>query len=192
MNLSKKIIKPKLGLLQLAKQLGSVSKVCIVHPDKKNVIPMCPEAIQNEDGVTKNDCKRNACKRFLKNFRREHPHLKAILTGDGLTSNAPYIRIIEEFGLKYILGAKPGDHEYLFEQLDSNEKTVDYEIRTEDGCYHQFRYLNGVALNKSNQDVKVNVLEYRQTNAKGKEMNFSWVTNIKITNENVLAITRGG
>ncbi|MFY9716098.1 MAG: IS481 family transposase, partial [Candidatus Rhabdochlamydia sp.] len=28
MNLSQKIIKPKLGLFQLAKQLGSVSKAC--------------------------------------------------------------------------------------------------------------------------------------------------------------------
>jgi hypothetical protein len=62
---------------------------CIVHPDIRNVIPLCPEAIFNEDGNTKNDCERNACKRFLENFRREHPHLKAIMTGDGLTSSAP-------------------------------------------------------------------------------------------------------
>src|SRR5262249_5607603 len=55
---------------------------CIVHPDKKNVIPLCPEVILNPDGSSKNDCERNACKRFLENFRREHPHLKAILTED--------------------------------------------------------------------------------------------------------------
>lgn len=165
---------------------------CIVHPDKRNVVPLCPEAIRNEDGASKNDCERNACKRFLENFRREHPHLKAILVGDGLASTAPYIRMIEAFGLKYILGAKPGDHEYLFEQLEVSKKTVYHEIRTEDGSYHQFRFLNGVALNKSNQDIKVHVLEYRQTDAKGREKNFSWVTNIGITIENVLTITKGG
>ena len=76
---------------------------CIVHPDKRNVIPLCPEAILNEDGSAKNDCERNACKRFLENFPREHPHLKAILTGDGLTSSAPYIRMVEAFRLKYAL-----------------------------------------------------------------------------------------
>jgi hypothetical protein len=164
----------------------------IVHPDQKNVIPLCPEVILNEDGSTKNDCERNACKRFLENFRREHPHLKAILTGDGLASSAPYIRMIDAANLKYILGEKPGDHQFLFEQLESSEKSTYYEVKTEDDYYHQFRFLNEVFLNKSNQDVIVNVLEYRQTDPKGKETNFSWVTNIKITQSNVFTIMRGG
>lgn len=166
--------------------------VCIVHPNKKNVIPLCPEVILNRDGGTKNDCERNACKRFLENFRREHPHLKAILIEDGLSSTAPHIRMIEEHCLLYILGAKPGDHEFLFGQLEENKAVIYHEITTDDGNYHQFRFLNGASLNKSNQDVKVNVIEYRLTNAKGKEMNFSWVTNIKVSTTNVLKLTQGG
>lgn len=165
---------------------------CIVHPDKGNVIPLCPEVILNEDGQSKNDCERNACKRFLENFRREHPHLKAILLEDGLASNAPNIRLIEEQNMLYILGAKPGDHQFLFSQLDSHAGTTYHELSTEDGNYHQFRFLNNVALNQSNQDVKVNVLEYRVTNFKGKELNFSWVTNIKLLKTNVLKISKGG
>jgi len=146
----------------------------------------------NQDGDSKNDCERNACKRFLENFRREHPHLKAILVEDGLSSTAPHIRMIEEYGLSYILGAKPGDHAFLFEQLEASVDTVDYELRTDDGCYHQFRFLNGASLNKSNQDLKVNVLEYRCTDSKGKELNFSWVTNITISEANALKIAIGG
>jgi hypothetical protein len=165
---------------------------CIVHPDKKNVIPLCPEAILNQDGASKNDCERNACKRFLQHFRREHPHLNAILVEDGLSSTAPHIRMIEEFNLKYILGAKPGDHQFLFEQLDASEEAVYHEIKTEDGYYHQYRFLNEVALNKSNFDLKVNVLEYRQTDHKGKETTFSWVTNIKISISNVEKIAKAG
>jgi hypothetical protein len=165
---------------------------CVVHPEKRNVIPLCPEPILNQDGNTKNDCERNACKRFLENFRREHPHLKAVLTGDGLTSTAPYIRMVETFRLKYILGAKPGDHQFLFEQLESSQESIYHEIRTEDGYIHQFRFINRVSLNKSNPDVIVNVLEYRQTDHKGKETNFSWVTNIEITENNVFKIMQGG
>jgi hypothetical protein len=165
---------------------------CIVHPDKKNVIPLCPEVILNRDGNSKNDCERNACKRFLENFRREHPHLKAIIVEDGLSSTAPHIRMIEEFGLKYILGAKPGDHQFLFEQLEISEETLYHEIKTDDGYYHQFRFLNGALLNKSNPDVKVNILEYRQTDSKGKELNFSWVTNILISKINAAKIAKGG
>jgi len=165
---------------------------CVVHPDIKSVIPLCPEPILNQDGNSKNDCERNACKRFLQHFRREHPHLKAILVEDGLSSTAPHIRMIEEFNLKYILVAKPGDHQYLFDQLEKSDAAVNHEIRTEDGNYHQFRFLNNLALNKSNQDVKVNVLEYRNTNPKGKEINYSWVTNISLSIYNVLTIAKGG
>ena len=165
---------------------------CVVHPDKKNVIPLCPEIIQNRDGGSKNDCERNACKRFLENFRREHPHLKAILLEDGLASTAPNIRMIEVSSLRYILGAKPGDHEFLFEQLETSNRAIYHEITTDNGDYHQFRILNGASLNKSNQDLLVNVIEYRYTNHKGKEINFSWVTNIPVSTNNVLKIAKGG
>lgn len=90
------------------------------------------------------------------------------------------------------MGAKPRDHQSLFEQLDPSEKSSYQEMRTEDGCYYQFRFLNGISLNKSDPDVTVNILEYRQTDPKGKETNFSWVKNIKITQGKVFTIMRGG
>lgn len=166
--------------------------VCIVHPDKSNVIPLCPEIIQNGDGSVKNDCERNAAKRFIENFRREHPHLKVIIMGDGIASNAPYIRLLEEHRMKYLLGAKPGDHQFLFNAVEESENAEYYEFRDEKGVFHQFRFLNGVALNKSNPDVVVNFLEYMQTDSKGKELRFSWVTNIRITTTNVFELMRGG
>ena len=92
--------------------------VCVVHPERKNVIPLCPEPILNKDGADKNDCERNACKRFLNHFRREHPHLKGIFLADGLSSNAPNIEMLKEHNLRFILIAKPGDHGFLFEQLE--------------------------------------------------------------------------
>ncbi len=165
---------------------------CIVHPDRPNVIPLCPEIIQNGDGAAKNDCERNASKRFIEHLRREHPHLKVIILGDGIASNAPYIRLLEEHKMKYLLGAKPGDHQSLFAALETSEETQYYEIVDGQGFLHQFRFLNDVALNKSNPDVRVNALEYMQTDPKGKETVFSWVTNILITQTNVFALMKGG
>ncbi len=165
---------------------------CIVHPDKANVIPLCPEIIQNGDGSEKNDCERNAAKRFIENFKREHPHLKVILVADGIASTAPYIRLMEENQMKYLFGAKPGDHKFLFESVETSEETQYYEFLDEKGFLHQFRYLNNVALNKSNPDVRVNFLEYMQTDPKEKETVFSWVTNIRLTQDNIFALMRGG
>lgn len=165
---------------------------CIVHPDQSNVIPLCPESIQNGDGSVKNDCERNAAKRFIENFKREHPHLNVVILSDGIASNAPYIRLLESHKMKYLLGAKPGDHQSLFDTVDVSEKTQYYEFRDEKGFLHQFRYLNDVALNKSNPDIRVNFLEYMQTDPKGKETRFSWVTNIQVTQANVFALMKGG
>lgn len=179
-------------------QNGSVSyyhqmlAACIVHPDKSNVIPMCPEIIQNADGSTKNDCERNATKRFVENFKREHPHLNVIVLGDGLSSNAPYIRLLEANNLKYLLIAKPGDHQFLFDTIEKSEDEQYYEVTDDKRFLHQFRFINGVALNKSNSDVRVNFFEYMQTDPKGKELKFSWVTNILITSENVFTLMKGG
>ena len=165
---------------------------CIVHPDQSNVIPLCPEIIQNGDGSVKNDCERNATKRFIENFKREHPHLQVIILGDGIASNAPYIRLLESYKMKYLLGAKPGDHQFLFDTVEASEGAVYYEFRDERGYLHQFRYLNDIALNKSNPDVRVNFLEYMETDPKGKETVFSWVTNIQINKNNVFKLMQGG
>jgi hypothetical protein len=40
--------------------LGAV----IIHPNRKEVLPLAPEPIIKSDGYTKNDCERNAAKRL--------------------------------------------------------------------------------------------------------------------------------
>jgi len=165
---------------------------CLVHPDVDAVLPLCPEPIQNEDGNEKNDCERSAAKRLIENFRREHPHLKVIVIEDGLSSNAPHVKMLEENDIRYILGAKPGDHEFLFSFAEQSEDTSYHEYVDAKGILHQFHYLNGAPLNKSNHDVKVNFFEYEETKPSGETKRFSWVTNIKITASNIYDLMRGG
>ncbi len=68
----------------------------LVHPDLKEVIPLAPEPIIQQDGQTKNDCERNATRRWLKQFRREHPHLPVIVVEDALAANAPHLKDLRE------------------------------------------------------------------------------------------------
>ena len=54
--------KSKTGEMRYAHQLlGGV----LTHPDFAAVVPLAPEPIIRQDGETKNDCERNAAKRFL-------------------------------------------------------------------------------------------------------------------------------
>lgn len=77
----------------------------LVHPDYKVVLPFAPEPIMKTDGQKKNDCERRAAERFLDGLTREHPHLKVIITGDGLFSNGPFVKRLQARGHAFILVA---------------------------------------------------------------------------------------
>jgi len=170
-----------------------------VHPERSEVIPTCPEMIIKQDGSTKNDCERNAAKRYLADLRREHPHLKIIITEDALSSNAPHIQELHRHDLRYILGVKPKDHEYLFELVDKAVESGEItEFQLPDpqqpGVHDCFRFLNDVPLNKCSQDsLHINFLEYWQTDSDGNvKRRFSWVTDFEITEKNAYDLMRAG
>jgi hypothetical protein len=140
----------------------------IVHPERQEVIPLCPEPIQNGDGTTKNDCERNASKRLIQRVRRDHPHLKIIVVEDGLASNGPHIRELEKAKMSYILGAKEGDHPFLFDWVNHSE-TVEYEHRDKEGVVHKYSFVNQVPLNDTHFDLKVNFLSYEEISPEGEK-----------------------
>jgi len=169
----------------------------IVHPDFKEVIPLAPEMIIRQDGSTKNDCERNASRRFLQKLRQDHPHLPLIVVEDGLSSNGPHIRDLQKHRMHYILGAKQGDHPLLFHRMEeatkNGESTEHTMIDPKDPkITHVFRFLNGVPLNQSNLDLPVNMIEYWQHTENKKSLHFTWVTDFTITTENVFELMRGG
>jgi len=168
----------------------------IVHPDRKEVIPLMPEPIIKQDGETKNDCERNAAKRFLHKLRRDHPHLDLIVIEDALSSNAPHIRELHDHNMHYILGVKEGDHGFLFEhvrQAECDGRVAVWEYADETtGVRHRFRFLNGVPLNDSNQELLINFLEYWEIRPNGRQQHFSWVTDFWLDEQNVFRIMRGG
>jgi hypothetical protein len=162
----------------------------IVHPDKKIVLPFAPEPVRKTDGLMKNDCERNSTKRLIEDIRREHPHLKLIAVQDALGANYPNLQELKFANIRFIVGVKSGDHKALFD-LVNHSNCHEYQHATEDGKTHRYRFINDVPLN-SNACFDVNFLEYWETDKKGNEQHFSWVTDIQITDENVYQLMRGG
>ena len=171
----------------------------VVHPDLKQVIPLAPEAIIKQDGDNKNDCERNASKRLLQKIRDEHPHWKIIIVEDGLASNAPHIRLLKRLNMRFLLGAKPDDHEYLFEAVSQAEtegrvttlRWTDDTQKEEVQC--EIRFVNQLPLNQSNAGLLVNFLQYTESTADGSiRKRFSWVTDLTITCDNAQHLVRGG
>jgi len=166
----------------------------LIHPDKREVIPLMPEPIVKLDGREKNDCERNAAKRFVTEFRRDHPHLKVIVTEDSLSSNAPHIATLRAHDMRYILGVKEGDHAFLFQQVAQAEQAgrVTYYERDDakKGVHHRFRFVSDLPLNASNTALRVNFLECWET-AKGKVQHFSWVTDLRVNKGTVYRLMQG-
>lgn len=167
----------------------------IVHPDLKEVIPLAPEPIQQQDGDTKNDCERNAAKRLLPEIRRQHPHLKFIVIEDGLASNGPHGRDLIDNGVHFILGGKPGDHAFGFEQVEAarREGRSPKLVRKEGDHTADVSWVYGVPLNESNPDLRVDFLEYNEYDADGKRLkHFPWITDLHIHLRNAWLFARGG
>jgi Transposase DDE domain len=167
----------------------------LIHPDRREVIPLMPEPIVKQDGTEKNDCERNAAKRLIVKLRQDHPHLKLIVTEDSLSSNAPHIQVLQDHNLQYILGVKEGDHASLFAHVAAAEQAgrVTYYDRddSETGLRHRFRFVSDMPLNEAHADLRVNFLECWEWDG-DQVQHFSWVTDLRVNKGTVYQIMRGG
>ena len=169
----------------------------LVHPDHREVIPLCPEPIIRQDGKSKNDCERNATRRLLDHIRREHPHLGFIVIEDGLSSNGPHVRDLLDHRMHFILGAKPGDHPFLFEKvvqaIDEGRADSLETVDSRSGERRSYTAVTGLPLNESHPDLLLNFVSC--TVDKGeKSTTFSWVTDLPTTSTRKMLplIERGG
>jgi hypothetical protein len=166
----------------------------IVHPDFSEVFVLAPEPIQREDGQEKNDCERNAARRWLERFREDHPNLPVIIIEDALSSNAPHIRDLRKAKCHFLLGAKAKDHAHLFEQVCARQERHEYqlfeELEAQTGIRREYLWMADLPLNGSNEDVKVNFLHLLETHPDGTHAEWTWVTDLTITASNVRQLTR--
>jgi len=114
---------------------------------------------------------------------------------DGLASNAPHIRELLDLKMHFILGAKPGDHDFLVEQVlvaYEADRVTTITWTDEKGTFCEIAFANGLPLNGSNQDLRVNWLCYNEYGADGGEQKrFSWVTDLEISRDNARHLVRG-
>lgn len=170
----------------------------IVHPDKKEVMPVIHEPIIQQDGALKNDCERNAAKRLLPKLRKQFPKEKMIIVEDALSANGPHIEALQKEDFRFVLGVKPDGNKYLFDLVkrfkQNKDKKVHYYQEERDGFIHEYEYINDIPLNSEHRDIRVNFLNYRQIDPSGKKKDrvFSWITDFKLRKPCLYQIMRIG
>ncbi len=175
-----------------------VLQAAIMHPDKRQVIPLMPEEIRNTDGNIKQDCEINAAKRLIPNIKKDHPQLGLIIVGDDLFSRQPFITDVLTTGYHYIFTVKPNSRKYLMEWVDAYDKEDINELCIIDkkGRTHKYEWVNHVPLFGSSDSIECSFFRY-QIISKDKHGNdkitykSSWVTDLEINEENVEILVQG-
>jgi hypothetical protein len=171
----------------------SMLSAALVHPRRREVFTLGGQAIELQDGETKNDCEINASKRLLSDFYDSYSDQPFVFVEDALYANEPHILDLQSRGWNYILNVKPGSHKALFKQFEGrqNRGQADQHIIKEEKASHHFSWMNNVPLNGQG-NVRVNFLYYEEHLADGKIKRFSWVTSLPLRKSNVYEIMRGG
>jgi hypothetical protein len=166
----------------------------LVAPGREQAIPLRPEFITPQDGHTKQDCEIAAAKRWLEKNATQYAALEAILLGDDIYAHQPFCRRAVLHGFDFLFVCKPDSHPTLYHWVNLLQRpelgTVNTRVKV--GAHfhtYAYRYANTVPLAEGQDALKANWCEVTVTDHNGKVVyRNGWVTNLKITEQNVAAL----
>jgi hypothetical protein len=172
-----------------------IVQAALMHPDKRQVIPLSPEAVTNTDGQDKQDCETNAGKRLIRKIRKDHPKLRIIIVADSLYSKQPMIEDLGREHMHFVLVAKEEDHKVLMECIQGARilgEVLSLTVQDPKGRIHRYEWVEAVPLNGTDDAPSVNYLEYSLFVGEKRTYHNAWVTDIPINEANVAELVRIG
>jgi hypothetical protein len=167
----------------------------VVAPGHKQVLPLPPEFIAPQDGAQKQDCERNAAKRWLAKHAPALARYRPIYLGDDLFACQPIATAIQASGGSFILTCKPSSHTTIAEYLSGAELEEHSQTVVQRGkrATHVYRWLTSVPLRDTADALRVNWFSIEIRNAKGKTTyTNSFVTDLPITAQTVVELAACG
>jgi hypothetical protein len=160
----------------------------VVAPGHAMALPLMPQFIAPQDGAEKQDCERNAARRWLATHARRLAELRPVYLGDDLFACQPIAAAITEAGGDFLLTAKPASHKALYDFMQGtalNERTITQKTAGKRLTY-RYRWFEGVPLRDSKDAMLVNWLAITITDAKGKiTYNNAYLTSLSVTRDTV-------
>ena len=167
----------------------------LVAPGHTQVLPLPPEFIAPQDGAEKQDCERNAAKRWLARHGPAIAHLRPIYLGDDLFACQPIAAAIHCAGGNFILTCKPSSHQTITEYLHGATLQEHHQTICKRGkrCAIIYRWLSGVPLRATADAIPVNWFSIEIRNAAGKRTyHNSFVTDLTVTADTVAELAACG
>jgi hypothetical protein len=163
----------------------------IVAPGHNMALPLSPEFVAKQDGAEKQDCERNAAKRWLAAQAERVKALRPVYLGDDLFACQPICEAVLASGGDFLFTAKPDSHKTLYDFMQG-AACEELSLTRKEGAKklaHRYRWFSGAPLREEKPALDVNWLGLTIFDAKGKALyDGAFVTSLAVTRENVAEI----
>ncbi len=163
----------------------------LVAPGHAMTLPLMPEFIAPQDGTEKQDCERNAARRWLAAHGGRVKALRPVYLGDDLFACQPIAEAITAAGGDFLLTAKPASHKALYDFMQGAEFDEHAVTQRTNGkrLTYRFRWFEGAPLRDAHDAVLVNWVGVTITDAKGHvTYDNAFVTSLPVTRDTVAEI----
>jgi hypothetical protein len=172
----------------------------LVMPDKSEVLVLEPEFIVPQDGAVKQDCERNAAKRWVKRNAGHFAGQRVTLLADDLHCNQPFCELLSDHHLDFVMTCKPDSHEALYTELALLEKlgaVTQFTDRLWTGRGHErwtYRFVNHVPMRAGAKALYVNWCQLTIVNEASGLVLYrnAFATNHEISEHTVRVLIRAG
>lgn len=161
----------------------------MVQEDFEHVLACFPEMITPQDGEEKQDCERNAGKRWLQRWSHLFAPHSITYLGDDLFSNQPFCEAVLAQQQSFLFVCKPDSHVALYRWLSALTPHERSERRWngKHGEVWRWQWVNQVPLRAGDDALLVNWCELHITHEETGETLYhnSWVTNHPLQEQSV-------
>ena len=169
----------------------SMLAATIVAPGHALALPLMPEFIVKPDGAEKQDCERNAAKRWLAAHAGRVKELRPVYLGDDLFACQPICQAVLASGGDFLFTAKPDSHIALYDFMNG-AKLDEMSVTRKQGpkkLTFRYRWFTGAPLREGKDALNVNWIGVTISDAKGKvTYDGAFVTSLTVSPENVADI----
>ena len=169
----------------------SMLAATIVAPGHNMALPLMPEFIARQDGAEKQDCERNAAKRWLATQGERMEALRPVYLGDDLFACKPICAAVLASGGDFLFTAKAESHKVLYEFMSG--ATLDQlSVVGKEGARkltYRYRWFTGAPLRDGKDAIAVNWIGVTIADAKGKiTYDGAFATSLDVSRETVAEI----
>ena len=166
-----------------------------VAPGHAKVVPLFPDFIAPQDGAEKQDCERNAVKRWHDRHGERLRPLRPVYLGDDLFACQPIVAMLAAAGDDFIFTCKESSHKALYDFIDGAEPERHQEKIRKGKTVEtrRYRWIEGVPVRDRKDAALVNWIGFEIFDRNGRvKYSIAWVTSLPVNKTNVAEIAACG